>query len=115
MTYRSAEVPDLTIIDTPGYISTATSGQSDDMPKNIRDLLVDRCCNENAVIVAVASASGMDVEAQNFWQVLQNPAVMKIDPTRQRVIGVLTHMDCASGKYGDTTGTTAINHLLSNA
>jgi hypothetical protein len=195
VTYRSNSVPDLTIIDTPGYVSTATKGQSEDMPENIRQLLVERCwydsslcyalrlhhptltlssllfllfllyphschfpkkrtltltltltlnlnlagtpktallrirlfprrcacstfygtySNTNAIVVAVASASGVDIEAQNFWAVLKHPKIMEIDPKRKRVLGVLTHMDCAQGKYGGIPGIKALDHVLSN-
>lgn len=91
----SPHVPDLTMIDLPGYIQIASM----DQPETLKDkiaTLCERYIREPNIILAVCSA---DVDLAN------SPALRasrKVDPLGLRTIGVITKMDLVGPEQGAT-------------
>ena len=89
----SPHVPDLTLIDLPGYIQLASM----DQPDSLRDKIAGLCekyIREPNIILAVCAA---DVDLAN------SPALRasrKVDPLGLRTIGVVTKMDLVPPEQG---------------
>lgn len=89
----SPHVPDLTLIDLPGYIQIASM----DQPDSLRDKIAGLCekyIREPNIILAVCAA---DVDLAN------SPALRasrKVDPLGLRTIGVITKMDLVPPEQG---------------
>ena len=89
----SPHVPDLTLIDLPGYIQIASM----DQPDSLRDKIANLCekyIREPNIILAVCAA---DVDLAN------SPALRasrKVDPLGLRTIGVVTKMDLVPPEQG---------------
>ena len=89
----SPHVPDLTLIDLPGYIQIASM----DQPDFLRDKIAGLCekyIREPNIILAVCAA---DVDLAN------SPALRasrKVDPLGLRTIGVVTKMDLVPPEQG---------------
>lgn len=89
----SPHVPDLTMIDLPGYIQIASM----DQPETLKDKIASLCeryIREPNIILAVCSA---DVDLAN------SPALRasrKVDPLGLRTIGVITKMDLVEPEQG---------------
>ncbi|KAF8556206.1 hypothetical protein OG21DRAFT_1506827 [Imleria badia] len=89
----SPHVPDLTLIDLPGYIQIASM----DQPDSLRDKIAGLCekyIREPNIILAVCAA---DVDLAN------SPALRasrKVDPLGLRTIGVVTKMDLVPPEQG---------------
>ncbi|KDQ15868.1 hypothetical protein BOTBODRAFT_54352 [Botryobasidium botryosum FD-172 SS1] len=89
----SPHVPDLTLIDLPGYIQISSL----DQPETLKDKIVslcDRYIREPNIILAVCAA---DVDLAN------SPALKasrKVDPLGLRTIGVVTKMDLVPPEVG---------------
>lgn len=89
----SPHVPDLTMIDLPGYIQIASMDQPDSLKEKIASLC-DRYIREPNIILAVCAA---DVDLAN------SPALRasrRVDPLGLRTIGVVTKMDLVSPEQG---------------
>ncbi|ORY51496.1 hypothetical protein BCR33DRAFT_712540 [Rhizoclosmatium globosum] len=82
----SPNVPDLTLVDLPGYIQIHSRHQPPTLKQKIADLC-DLYIKENNIILAVCAA---DVDLANS-EALR--ASRKVDPYGNRTIGVLTKMD----------------------
>ncbi|KAJ3984431.1 P-loop containing nucleoside triphosphate hydrolase protein [Lentinula detonsa] len=86
-------VPDLTLIDLPGYVQIASL----DQPESLKDkiaALCDKYIREPNIILAVCAA---DVDLAN------SPALRasrKVDPLGLRTIGVVTKMDLVPPEQG---------------
>ncbi|KAI9343581.1 P-loop containing nucleoside triphosphate hydrolase protein [Obelidium mucronatum] len=82
----SPNVPDLTLVDLPGYIQIHSRHQPPTLKQKIADLC-DLYIKDNNIILAVCAA---DVDLANS-EALR--ASRKVDPYGHRTIGVLTKMD----------------------
>ncbi|KAH8832555.1 P-loop containing nucleoside triphosphate hydrolase protein [Flagelloscypha sp. PMI_526] len=90
---HSPRVPDLTLIDLPGYIQIASMDQPEDLKGQIEDLC-EKYIKEPNLILAVCAA---DVDLAN------SPALRvsrKVDPLGMRTIGVVTKMDLVEPNVG---------------
>ncbi|KIJ52617.1 hypothetical protein M422DRAFT_223248 [Sphaerobolus stellatus SS14] len=89
----SSNVPDLTLIDLPGYIQISSL----DQPETLKDKIASLCekyIREPNIILAVCAA---DVDLAN------SPALRasrKVDPLGLRTIGVITKMDLVPPDQG---------------
>ncbi|KAK7690746.1 hypothetical protein QCA50_005845 [Cerrena zonata] len=91
----SPRVPDLSLIDLPGYIQIASMDQPESLKEKIASLC-DRYIREPNIILAVCAA---DVDLAN------SPALRtsrKVDPLGLRTIGVITKMDLVPPETGAT-------------
>jgi len=91
----SSRVPDLTLIDLPGYIQIASMDQPDFLKEKITGLC-EKYIREPNIILAVCAA---DVDLAN------SPALRasrKVDPLGLRTIGVVTKMDLVPPEQGAT-------------
>ena len=89
----SPTVPDLTLIDLPGYIQITSMDQPDGLKEKIA-ALCDKYIREPNLILAVCAA---DVDLANspaLW------ASRKVDPLGLRTIGVVTKMDLVDPQQG---------------
>ncbi|GES75592.1 hypothetical protein RCL_jg9120.t1 [Rhizophagus clarus] len=89
----SPNVPDLTLIDLPGYIQVTNKNQ----PETLKDKIVELCeqhIREPNIILAVCAA---DVDLANSEAL---KAGRKVDPLGLRTIGVITKMDLVEPEIG---------------
>jgi len=90
---HSPNVPDLTLIDLPGYIQLSSMDQPEALKENI-SALCDKYIREPNIILAVCAA---DVDLAN------SPALRssrRVDPLGTRTIGVVTKMDLVKPEHG---------------
>ena len=90
---HSPNVPDLTLIDLPGYIQLSSMDQPEALKENISNLC-DKYIREPNIILAVCAA---DVDLAN------SPALRasrRVDPLGTRTIGVVTKMDLVDPEQG---------------
>ncbi|KAJ7052552.1 P-loop containing nucleoside triphosphate hydrolase protein [Mycena amicta] len=89
----SPNVPDLTLIDLPGYIQLASLDQPEELKEKIA-ALCEKYIREPNIVLAVCAA---DVDLAN------SPALRasrKVDPLGLRTLGVITKMDLVSPEQG---------------
>ncbi|KAG5646118.1 hypothetical protein DXG03_004357 [Asterophora parasitica] len=89
----SPNVPDLTLIDLPGYVQISSLDQPETLKEKIASLC-DKYIREPNIILAVCAA---DVDLAN------SPALRasrKVDPLGLRTIGVITKMDLVPPEQG---------------
>lgn len=89
----SPDVPDLTLIDLPGYVQISSLDQPETLKEKIA-ALCDKYIREPNIILAVCAA---DVDLAN------SPALRasrKVDPLGLRTIGVITKMDLVPAEQG---------------
>ncbi|KAA1467676.1 hypothetical protein DENSPDRAFT_863145 [Dentipellis sp. KUC8613] len=89
----SPHVPDLTLIDLPGYVQISSLDQPESLKEKI-SALCERYIREPNIILAVCAA---DVDLAN------SPALRasrKVDPLGLRTIGVVTKMDLVPPEQG---------------
>lgn len=89
----SPNIPDLTLIDLPGYVQIASLDQPEALKEKIAGLC-DKYIREPNIILAVCAA---DVDLAN------SPALRaskKVDPLGLRTIGVVTKMDLVPPEQG---------------
>ncbi|WVQ97185.1 hypothetical protein IAU59_004295 [Kwoniella sp. CBS 9459] len=90
---HSPHVPDLTLIDLPGYIQISSMDQPEELKDKISGLC-DKYIREPNIILAVCAA---DVDLAN------SPALRasrRVDPLGTRTIGVVTKMDLVKPEHG---------------
>ncbi|SPO24429.1 probable MGM1 - Mitochondrial GTPase related to dynamin [Ustilago trichophora] len=90
---HSPHVPDLTLIDLPGYVQIASMDQPDELREKIQKLC-HKYIQEPNIILAVCAA---DVDLAN------SPALRasrQVDPLGLRTIGVVTKMDLVPPEVG---------------
>ncbi|KZT57938.1 hypothetical protein CALCODRAFT_523823 [Calocera cornea HHB12733] len=90
---HSPHVPDLTLIDLPGYVQISSLDQPEELKEKIANLC-DRYIKEPNIILAVCAAN---VDLAN------SPALRasrKVDPLGLRTIGVITKMDLVDPEAG---------------
>lgn len=89
----SPHVPDLSLIDLPGYIQVAGSDQPPQLKQKISDLC-DKYIQAPNVILAISAA---DVDLANSAALR---ASRRVDPRGERTIGVITKMDLVEPQRG---------------
>ncbi|KAI9753107.1 MAG: dynamin-like GTPase mgm1, partial [Lichina confinis] len=86
LTIHSPNVPDLSLIDLPGYIQVTGLDQPMELKQKIADLC-DRYIQPPNVILAISAA---DVDLANSTALR---ASRRVDPRGERTIGVITKLD----------------------
>lgn len=90
---HSPRVPDLSLVDLPGYVQLSTMDQPDELRGKIADLC-EKYIRQPNIILAVCAA---DVDLAN------SPALRasrRVDPLGMRTIGVVTKMDLVNPDDG---------------
>lgn len=93
LTISSPHVPDLSLIDLPGYIQVVGQDQPLELKQKIADLC-DRYIQPPNVILAISAA---DVDLANSTALR---ASRRVDPRGERTIGVVTKMDLVDPARG---------------
>lgn len=93
ITIHSANVPDLMLVDLPGYIQVTNRSQPPVLRDKIRQLCDSYIRAENNIILAVSAA---DVDLANSEAL---KASRRFDPRGRRTIGVLTKLDLVDPEY----------------
>ncbi|PYI35811.1 hypothetical protein BP00DRAFT_421907 [Aspergillus indologenus CBS 114.80] len=93
LTIYSPHVPDLSLIDLPGYIQVAGRDQPPQLKQKISDLC-DKYIQPPNVILAISAA---DVDLANSTALR---ASRRVDPRGERTIGVITKMDLVDPDRG---------------
>jgi GTP-binding protein EngB required for normal cell division len=93
LTISSPHVPDLSLIDLPGYIQVVGHGQPAELKQKIADLC-DKYIQPPNVILAISAA---DVDLANSTALR---ASRRVDPRGERTIGVVTKMDLVDATRG---------------
>lgn len=89
----SPNVPDLSLIDLPGYIQVSGMDQPTELKQKISDLC-DKYIQPPNVILAISAA---DVDLANSTALR---ASRRVDPRGERTIGVVTKMDLVDAARG---------------
>lgn len=89
----SPNVPDLSLIDLPGYIQVTNADQPPQLKEKIQELCEKYIQSPN-IILAISAA---DVDLANSTSLR---ASRKIDPRGERTIGVITKMDLVEPERG---------------
>ncbi|KAL8729278.1 MAG: hypothetical protein Q9181_005057 [Wetmoreana brouardii] len=89
----SPNVPDLSLIDLPGYIQVSGLDQPSELKQKIADLC-DKYIQPPNVILAISAA---DVDLANSTALR---ASRRVDPRGERTIGVVTKMDLVEASRG---------------
>ncbi|KAJ5902053.1 hypothetical protein N7495_002581 [Penicillium taxi] len=93
LTIYSPNVPDLSMIDLPGYIQVAGHDQPLELKQKITDLC-DKYIQAPNIILAISAA---DVDLANSTALR---ASRRVDPRGERTIGVVTKMDLVDPERG---------------
>lgn len=93
LTIHSPNVPDLSLIDLPGYIQVVGRDQPAELKQRISDLC-DKYIQPPNVILAISAA---DVDLANSTALR---ASRRVDPRGERTIGVITKMDLVEPQRG---------------
>ncbi|KAL5329288.1 hypothetical protein ACEPPN_002799 [Leptodophora sp. 'Broadleaf-Isolate-01'] len=93
LTISSPHVPDLSLIDLPGYIQVVGHDQPLELKQKISDLC-DKYIQPPNVILAISAA---DVDLANSTALR---ASRRVDPRGERTIGVVTKMDLVDAMRG---------------
>lgn len=89
----SPNIPDLSLIDLPGYIQVSGLDQPTELKQKISDLC-DKYLQPPNVILAISAA---DVDLANSTALR---ASRRVDPRGERTIGVVTKMDLVDAERG---------------
>jgi replication fork clamp-binding protein CrfC len=93
LTIHSPNIPDLSLIDLPGYIQVVGKDQPVELKQKITDLC-DKYIQPPNVILAISAA---DVDLANSTALR---ASRRVDPRGERTIGVITKMDLVDANRG---------------
>jgi replication fork clamp-binding protein CrfC len=93
LTISSPNVPDLSLIDLPGYIQVVGQGQPLELKQKIADLC-DKYIQSPNIILAISAA---DVDLANSTALRSS---RRVDPRGERTIGVVTKMDLVDAPRG---------------
>jgi len=93
LTISSPHVPDLSLIDLPGYIQVVGHDQPLELKQKIADLC-DKYIQPPNIILAISAA---DVDLANSTALR---ASRRVDPRGERTIGVVTKMDLVDATRG---------------
>lgn len=89
----SPHVPDLSLVDLPGYIQVVSANQPPGLKRKIAELC-DKYIQEPNIILAISAA---DVDLANSTALR---ASRRVDPRGERTIGVVTKMDLVDSERG---------------
>lgn len=89
----SPNVPDLSMIDLPGYIQVSGKDQPPELKQKIADLC-DKYIQPPNIILAISAA---DVDLANSTALRSS---RRVDPRGERTIGVITKMDLVDANRG---------------
>lgn len=95
LTIHSPHVPDLSLIDLPGYIQVVGHDQPPQLKQKISDLC-DKYIQAPNIILAISAA---DVDLANSTALR---ASRRVDPRGERTIGVITKMDLVDPEMGSS-------------
>ncbi|ODH34864.1 hypothetical protein ACO22_03021 [Paracoccidioides brasiliensis] len=93
LSISSPHIPDLSLIDLPGYIQVAGRDQPPELKQKISDLC-DKYIQAPNIILAISAA---DVDLANSTALR---ASRRVDPRGERTIGVITKMDLVDPERG---------------
>ncbi|KAJ9604186.1 mitochondrial dynamin GTPase Msp1 [Cladophialophora chaetospira] len=93
LTIHSPNIPDLSLIDLPGYIQVVGKDQPAELKQKIADLC-DKYIQPPNVILAISAA---DVDLANSTALRSS---RRVDPRGERTIGVITKMDLVDANRG---------------
>jgi replication fork clamp-binding protein CrfC len=93
LTIHSPRIPDLSLIDLPGYIQVAGENQPRELKRKISELC-DKYIRGPNIILAI-SAADTDLANSTALQ-----ASRRVDPRGERTIGVITKMDLVEPEKG---------------
>lgn len=93
LSIHSPNVPDLSLIDLPGYIQVSGLDQPSELKQKIADLC-DKYIQPPNIILAISAA---DVDLANSTALR---ASKRVDPRGERTIGVVTKMDLVEPSRG---------------
>lgn len=93
LTIYSPNIPDLSLIDLPGYIQVVGQNQPPQLKQRISDLC-DKYIQPPNIILAISAA---DVDLANSTALR---ASRRVDPRGERTIGVITKMDLVDPARG---------------
>ena len=93
LTIHSPNIPDLSLIDLPGYIQVVGKDQPVELKQKIADLC-DKYIQPPNVVLAISAA---DVDLANSTALR---ASRRVDPRGERTIGVITKMDLVDPNRG---------------
>lgn len=86
LTIKSPRVPDLSLVDLPGYIQVEAADQPTTLKSKIREVC-DKYLEEPNIILAISAA---DVDLANSSALR---SARKADPRGERTIGIITKLD----------------------
>ncbi|KAJ8610480.1 hypothetical protein CTAYLR_007776 [Chrysophaeum taylorii] len=84
---RAPNVPDLTLIDLPGIVRTVTAGQDARVIGDVNTMIERFLKQERTIVLAIVPAN-QDVATVDILE-----RALRVDPTGERTIGVLTKPD----------------------
>lgn len=96
LTIKSPNVPDLSLVDLPGYIQVEAADQPLELKQKIREVC-DRYLEEPNIILAISAA---DVDLANSSALR---AAKLADPRGERSIGVITKLDLVDAQTARQT------------
>lgn len=96
------EVPDLTLIDLPGFTVINMDEQNQNTSEDIQRLVMSYITQENTIILAISPANDDIANSQGLR------FAQEVDPNRERTIGVLTKVDLMD------KGCDACDYILNN-
>jgi len=93
---RAPDVPDLTLIDLPGIVRTATAGQSGAVVQQVNSLIDSFLKQDRTIILAVIPAN-QDIATVDILE-----RARAVDPEGDRTVGVITKSDLVgAGNEGE--------------
>lgn len=93
LTIYSRNVPDLTLVDLPGYIQISNKHQPLVLRERIAELCESYIQGSNNIVLAVCPA---DVDLANAEAL---KAAQRVDPHGERTVGVVTKLDLVDPQY----------------
>ena len=87
LTIHSPDVPNLTLIDLPGFTKIEMDDQNSNISNEIESLVLEYIQKENTIILAISPAN-YDIANSDGLQYAK-----KVDPNRDRTFGVMTKID----------------------
>jgi replication fork clamp-binding protein CrfC len=87
LTVTSPSVPNLTLIDLPGFTKLSTDDQSATICEDIENMVMRHIKEENTIILAISPANGDIANSDGLAY------AKKVDPKGDRTFGVMTKID----------------------
>ena len=87
LTIHSPDVPNLTLIDLPGFTKIEMDDQNSNISNEIESLVLEYIQKENTIILAISPANNDIANSDGLLY------AKKVDPQRERTFGVMTKVD----------------------